>query len=114
MAAGNAVFDKIADPEFLQHVRDISNAFRQSLEGLKDEFPDMIVEVRGKGLLLGLKLADKVNNRELRMAVQARNLLVGTAGDNVLRMAPPLIIGESEAREALEILRGGLRDMQKA
>ena len=48
------------------------------------------------------------------MAVQARNLLVGTAGDNVLRMAPPLIIGESEAREALEILRGGLRDMQKA
>ena len=114
MAAGNAVFDKIADPAFLQHVRDISNAFRQSLEGLKDEFPDMIVEVRGKGLLLGLKLADKVNNRELRMAVQDRNLLVGTAGDNVLRMAPPLIIGESEAREALEILRGGLRDMQKA
>ena len=114
MAAGNAVFDKIADPEFLQHVRDISNAFRQSLEGLKDEFPDMIVEVRGKGLLLGLKLADKVNNRELRMAVQDRNLLVGTAGDNVLRMAPPLIIGESEAREALEILRGGLTDMQKA
>ena len=114
MAAGNAVFDKIADPAFLQHVRDISNAFRQSLEGLKDEFPDMVLEVRGKGLLLGLKLADKVNNRELRMAVQDRNLLVGTAGDNVLRMAPPLIIGESEAREALEILRGGLRDMQKA
>ena len=114
MAAGNAVFDKIADAEFLQHVRDISNAFRQSLEGLKDEFPDMILEVRGKGLLLGLKLADKVNNRELRMAVQARNLLVGTAGDNVLRMAPPLIIGETETREALEILRDGLRDMQTA
>jgi len=114
MAAGNAVFDKISDPAFLQHVRDISNAFRQSLEGLKDEFPDMIVEVRGKGLLLGLKLADHVNNRELRMAVQARNLLVGTAGDNVLRMAPPLIIGETEAREALEILRGGLQDLQKS
>jgi len=61
-----------------------------------------------------LKLADHVNNRDLRMAVQARKLLVGTAGDNVLRMAPPLIIGEGEAREALEILRGGLRDMQKA
>ena len=113
MAAGNAVFDKISDPAFLQHVRDISNAFRQSLEGLKDEFPDMILEVRGKGLLLGLKLADNVNNRELRMAVQDRNLLVGTAGDNVLRMAPPLIIGETEAREALEILRDGLKSMQE-
>jgi acetylornithine/N-succinyldiaminopimelate aminotransferase len=48
------------------------------------------------------------------MAVQDRKLLVGTAGDNVLRMAPPLIIGETEAREALEILRGGLRDMKES
>jgi acetylornithine/N-succinyldiaminopimelate aminotransferase len=112
MAAGNAVFDKISDPAFLQHVRDISNAFRQSLEGLKDEFPDMVLEVRGKGLLLGLKLADHVNNRELRMAVQDRKLLVGTAGDNVLRMAPPLIIGETEAREALEIIRDALGEMK--
>ena len=112
MAAGNAVFDRIADPEFLQHVRDISNAFRQSLEGLKDEFPDMIVDIRGKGLLIGIKLADHVNNRDLRMAVQDRKLLVGTAGDNVLRMAPPLIIGESEAREALGIIREALTAMK--
>jgi len=112
MAAGNAVFDKISTDEFLQHVRDISNAFRQSLEGLKDEFPDMVLEVRGKGLLLGLKLADHVNNRELRMAVQAKKLLVGTAGDNVLRMAPPLIIGETEAREALEIIRSALKELR--
>jgi len=114
MAAGNAVFDKIADPEFLQHVRDVSNAFRQSLEGLKDEFPDMIVDIRGKGLLIGIKLADHVNNRDLRMAVQDRKLLVGTAGDNVLRMAPPLIIDEGEAREALGIIRDALTAMKTA
>ena len=114
MAAGNAVFDRIADPEFLQHVRYISNAFRQSLEGLKDEFPDMIVDIRGKGLLIGIKLADHVNNRDLRMAVQDRKLLVGTAGDNVLRMAPPLIIGEAEAREALGIIRDALAGMKNA
>ena len=114
MAAGNAVFDRIAAPEFLEHVRDISNAFRQSLEGLKDEFPDMVLDIRGKGLLLGLKLADSVNNKELRMAIQDRKMLVGTAGDNVLRMAPPLIIGESEAREALGIIRDALAAMKAA
>ena len=72
----------------------------------------MVLEVRGKGLLLGLKLADHVNNRDLRMAVQDKKLLVGTAGDNVLRMAPPLIIGETEAREALEIIRSALSEMK--
>jgi len=72
----------------------------------------MIVDIRGKGLLIGIKLANHVNNRDLRMAVQDRKLLVGTAGDNVLRMAPPLIIGESEAREALGIIRKALAGMK--
>lgn len=114
MAAGNAVMDIIAEDEFLQNVRDVSNAFRQSLEGLKDEFPDMIEQVRGKGLLLGLKLSDAFNNRELRMILQDHKLLVGTAGDNVLRMAPPLVIGAEESREAVEILRKGLHTLQTA
>jgi acetylornithine/N-succinyldiaminopimelate aminotransferase len=114
MAAGNAVMDVIGEEAFLQNVRDVSNAFRQSLEGLKDEFPDMIEEVRGKGLLLGLKLSDAVNNRDLRMALQDHKLLVGTAGDNVLRMAPPLIIGATESREAIEILRKGLKQLRVA
>jgi acetylornithine/N-succinyldiaminopimelate aminotransferase len=114
MAAGNAVMDVIGEEAFLQNVRDVSNAFRQSLEGLKDEFPEMIEEVRGKGLLLGLKLSDAVNNRDLRMALQEHKLLVGTAGDNVLRMAPPLIIGATESREAIEILRKGLKQLREA
>ena len=114
MAAGNAVMDVIGEEAFLQNVRDVSNAFRQSLEGLKDEFPEMIEEVRGKGLLLGLKLSDAVNNRDLRMALQDHKLLVGTAGDNVLRMAPPLIIGATESREAIEILRKGLKQLRVA
>jgi acetylornithine/N-succinyldiaminopimelate aminotransferase len=114
MAAGNAVMDVIGEEAFLQNVRDVSNAFRQSLEGLKDEFPEMIEEVRGKGLLLGLKLSDAVNNRDLRMALQDHKLLVGTAGDNVLRMAPPLIIGATESREAIEILRKGLKQLREA
>jgi acetylornithine/N-succinyldiaminopimelate aminotransferase len=112
MAAGIAVFDRISDPAFLEHVRDISNKFRQSLAGLKDEFPDLIEDVRGKGLLVGLKM--KVTGDHLVAKTKAldHKLMVGTAGDNVLRMAPPLIIGETEMREALEKLRAVFTDMR--
>ena len=111
MAAGNAVYDRISDPDFLQHVRDISNAFRQSLAGLKDEFPDQIEEVRGKGLLVGLKMTVPGANAEAKTRALAHKLMVGTAGDNVLRMAPPLVIGQTEARKAVETLRTVLREM---
>ena len=111
MAAGNAVYDRISDEGFLQHVRDISNKFRQSLAGLKDEFPDQIEEVRGKGLLVGLKMKRDGANVALKTAALDHKLMVGTAGDNVLRMAPPLVIGDAEAREAVGILRTVLRGM---
>lgn len=112
MAAGIAVWDRISDPDFLEHVRDIANKFRQALAGLKDEFPDQIEDVRGKGLLIGLKM--KVEGAHLTAKAKALNhkLMVGVAGDNVLRMAPPLVIGETEVREAMETLRTVLGEMQ--
>lgn len=112
MAAGIAVFDRISDPEFLEHVRDISNKFRQSLAGLKDEFPDLIEDVRGKGLLVGLKMKVTGDHLVAKNKALDHKLLVGTAGDNVLRMAPPLIIGEGEMREAMDKLRAVLTDMR--
>ena len=111
MAAGIAVFDTISDPDFLEHVRDISNKFRQALVGLKDEFPNLIEDVRGKGLLIGLKMRQPGDNLKARMAALNHKLMVGTAGDNVLRMAPPLVIGETEVREAMETLRDVFREM---
>ena len=111
MAAGIAVFDNISEPDFLEHVRDISNKFRQALVGLKDEFPDLIEDVRGKGLLIGLKMRQPGDNLKARTTALNHKLMVGTAGDNVLRMTPPLVIGETEVREAMETLRDVFREM---
>jgi acetylornithine/N-succinyldiaminopimelate aminotransferase len=106
MAVGHAVWDELTKPELLEHVRRISGHFTQSLEGLKDTHPDLVVDVRGKGLLRGLKLA--VDPLPVRTACFERGLLCGTAGDNVLRFAPPFIIDEKDVSEAIGIIDASL------
>ncbi|MEQ1708180.1 MAG: aspartate aminotransferase family protein [Terricaulis sp.] len=108
MAVGNAVFDEISKPEFLERVRAISNHLGQSLEGLKDRHPDLVVDVRGKGLLRGLKL--KIDPKDVQAKLRARKVLVGVAGDNVLRLAPPLIINEAQIGQAIDALDLALAD----
>jgi acetylornithine/N-succinyldiaminopimelate aminotransferase len=72
----------------------------QQLEGLKDRFPDVIVEVRGKGLLLGVKLIP--NNREfMGWARDHAQLLVAGGGDNLVRILPPLNLSIEDAQEAI-------------
>ena len=102
MAVGNAVFDELTKPGFLEHVVKVSNFLKQQFEGLKDEYPDVVEDVRGKGLLIGMKL--KKTALDVRKMALAKGLLAGSAGDNVLRMAPPLIITEDHVREAVKIL----------
>ena len=106
MAVGHAVWDELTKPELLEHVRRVSGHFTQSLEGLKDTHPDLIVDVRGKGLLRGLKLS--VDPLPVRTACFERGLLCGTAGDNVLRFAPPFIIDEKDVSEAIGIIDASL------
>ena len=106
MAVGHAVWDELTKPELLEHVRRISGHFTQSLEGLKDTHPDLVVDVRGKGLLRGLKLS--VDPLPVRTACFERGLLCGTAGDNVLRFAPPFIIDEKDVSEAIGIIDASL------
>ncbi|WP_371396830.1 aspartate aminotransferase family protein [Fretibacter rubidus] len=103
MAVGNAVFDEISKPEFLDNVNRVSNFLVQQFEGLKDEFPDVVVELRGKGLLCGMQL--KKPAVEVRKMLLERKMLGGSAGDNTLRLAPPLIITEDHVREAIAIMR---------
>jgi acetylornithine/N-succinyldiaminopimelate aminotransferase len=110
MAVGHAALDLMLEDGFMENVIQVSNFLKQQFEGLKDEFPDMIEELRGKGLLMGIKL--KVPNVDVRMKVMEHGLLVGTAGDNVLRMAPPLIITEDHVREAISALRKALTDIK--
>ncbi|KRE21438.1 acetylornithine aminotransferase [Bosea sp. Root483D1] len=99
MAVGNAVLDIILAPGFLDQVQKTALRLRQSLAQLKDHHPDVIEEIRGEGLMLGLKL--KTLNTDFVAQARAAGLLVVAAGDDVVRLLPPLIIGESEVAEAV-------------
>jgi len=99
MAVGNAVLDVVLEDGFLEHVRDIALVFRQGLAALKDRFPEVIEDVRGEGLMLGIKA--KIPVADLLKAVRAEKLLGVPAGDNVLRLLPPLTVTAEEAREGL-------------
>jgi acetylornithine/N-succinyldiaminopimelate aminotransferase len=94
MAVGNAVLDVVLEDGFLDHVAKLGLRLKQRLAALKDEHGEIIEEVRGQGLMLGLKC--KVPNQKLIEALRARKMLSVQAGDNVVRLLPPLIIGEAE------------------
>ena len=102
MAGANAAFDLLNAPETLENVRDIAGYLGQQLAGLKDRHPEVIEEIRGKGLLIGLKL--KPNNREFMAAARDEKLLVAGGGDNCVRLLPSLLFTREEAREAIETL----------
>lgn len=99
MAVGNAVLDVVLEDGFLENVRDTALVFRQGLASLKDRFPDVIEDVRGEGLMLGLKA--KVPNTELLLAMRDEHLLGVPAGDNVIRLLPPLTVTAEEARDGI-------------
>ena len=94
MSVGNAVLDVVLEDGFLDHVAKMGLRLKQRLAALKDEHGEIIEEVRGQGLMLGLKC--KLPNQKLIEALRARKMLSVQAGDNVVRLLPPLIIGETE------------------
>jgi len=98
-AMGSAVLDVTLAPGFLDHVRRIALLFKQRLAELKDRHPAVIAEVRGEGLLIGLRCV--VPNVKLIDALRAEKMLAPGAGDNVVRLLPPLIAGEAEIGEAI-------------
>ncbi len=100
MAVGNAVLDIVLAPGFLDRVRRSAILFRQRLAEIKDRHPNVVADVRGEGLLLGL--AAVCPNGELVDALRAEKLLAVAAGDNVVRMLPPLIIEEPDIAEAID------------
>ncbi|HEY2034576.1 MAG TPA: aspartate aminotransferase family protein [Rhizomicrobium sp.] len=102
MAVGNAVLDVVLADGFLERVRDVANYAKQQLGSLIAEYPDVFEDVRGQGLMLGLKM--KVPNTEFLDALRAHHMLAVGAGANVIRLLPPLIIDESHVREAVKLL----------
>lgn len=110
MAVGNAVLDLALAEGFLEHVRDVSLVFRQGLASLKDRFPEMIEEIRGEGLMLGIKA--KIPSADMLKAIRAEKLLAVPAGDNVIRLLPPLTVTADEAREGMARIERALTALQ--
>jgi acetylornithine/N-succinyldiaminopimelate aminotransferase len=102
MAIGNATLDVILAPGFLDHVAKLGLVLRQRLAELKDRRPGVIEEVRGEGLMVGLKL--KVPPADFAEAAMAQKILVIPAGDNVVRLVPPLVVAEEEIAEGVRRL----------
>jgi acetylornithine/N-succinyldiaminopimelate aminotransferase len=102
MAVGNAVLDVILEPGFLQEVERKSLLLKQRLAELKDRHPGVIAEVRGFGLLTGLRTL--VPNTEFIVAARAQKLILIGAGDNVARLLPPLIVTDADIGEAINRL----------
>lgn len=109
MAVGNAVLDVVLEDGFLEDVARKSLLLKQGLAGIADEFPDVIEGVRGTGLMLGLKC--KVPNTEVNLALRGQKLLAVPAGDNVVRLLPPLTVTDAEIRDGLERIRAGARTL---
>ncbi|NVN88542.1 MAG: aspartate aminotransferase family protein [Rhodopseudomonas sp.] len=99
VAASNAVLDVMLKPGFFDHVNRISLLLKQKLASVVDRHPDVLSEVRGEGLLIGLKAV--VPSADLVAALRAQKLLTVGAGDNVVRLLPPLIVSEAEIEDAV-------------
>ncbi len=102
MTVANAVLDVALEPGFLERVQRIANRLRQHLARLADDHGEVIEEVRGLGLMIGLRC--RCANGDLIAALRERGLLAVAAGDNVVRLLPPLIIDEDHVGAAVDIL----------
>ena len=103
MSVGNAVLDQILKKGFLKNVQNISKYFYTKLNILKAEFPNVITEVRGLGLLTGIKIS---RNQNLFIKKALKNkLLTIRAAENVIRLLPPLNVKKENIDEAIAILR---------
>ena len=99
MSAANAVLDVMLEPGFLDRVRRTGLFFKQRLAEIKDQYSSVISEVRGEGLLVGVRAG--VPAGELVDALRAEKMIAVAAGDNVVRLLPPLIISEQEIAEGI-------------
>ncbi|ABE38133.1 aspartate aminotransferase family protein [Rhodopseudomonas pseudopalustris] len=99
VAAANAVLDVMLKPGFFDHAKRMSLILKQKLAGIVDRYPQVLSEVRGEGLLIGLKAV--VPSGDLVAALRDQKLLTVGAGDNVVRLLPPLIVDEAEIEEAV-------------
>jgi acetylornithine/N-succinyldiaminopimelate aminotransferase len=110
MAAGQAVFDVVANEEFLADVRIKGERLRSALEQMIPNHDDLFDSVRGVGLMLGIKM--KTDSRAFVTYLRERGILTVAAGDNVVRVLPPLVIEEEHIREFVDGLSAAAADYE--
>ena len=111
VAAAEAVLDAVANEEFLAQVRATSERLRSRLEQFIGNYPDLFELVRGKGLMLGIKMKFETRGFVAHLRDQ-HQLLTVAAGDNTLRLVPPLVIGDAEIDEFFDKLSAGAASYQ--
>jgi acetylornithine/N-succinyldiaminopimelate aminotransferase len=111
-AVGSEVLDVVLEPGFLEGVQAKALRLRQGLASLKDQYPDLVVDVRGQGLLCGIKV--NALPADVMAAALGERLLVVGAGDNVVRLLPPLIVTDSEISEGVARLSRALANVSKS
>lgn len=111
MAVGNAVLDVILEPGFLDHVARMGLLLKQRLAELKDLHPTIVGDIRGEGLMMGVQTLPL--NTDVIAAAREEKLIVLAAGDNVVRLLPPLIVNESDINEAINRLARACSAIEK-
>jgi acetylornithine/N-succinyldiaminopimelate aminotransferase len=111
-AVGSAVLEVVLEPGFLESVQQKALRLRQGLARLQDQFPSLVTEVRGQGLLAGIKV--NAAPAEVVAAALAERLLVVGAGDNVVRVLPPLTVADHEISEGIDRLSRALSHVSKS
>jgi acetylornithine/N-succinyldiaminopimelate aminotransferase len=112
MSAANATLDIMLAPGFFEGVQRTALVLKQRLAEIKDRYPSLIAEVRGEGLLIGLRAL--VPAGELVDAIRAEKMITVSSGDNVVRLLPPLIVGEPEIAEGIARLDRACATLSRA
>jgi acetylornithine/N-succinyldiaminopimelate aminotransferase len=113
-AVGNAVVEEITAPGFLDDVKRKAGLLRQRLAELADAHPDIVAEIRGEGLMLGVRLHETTVNGDFVAAGRANGLLTVPAGANVVRILPPLNIADDDLAEGVARLDATCRAVKAA
>ena len=113
MAVANAVLDEMLKKNFLKNVREVGSFLKNELIKIQQKFPDLIDEIRGEGLMLGIKINAKIENGIVVKKFIDNFLLTIPAGENVIRVLPPLIITKKHVIEAIKKIDKSLKELKK-
>lgn len=112
MAVANAVLEEMLKENFLKNVQEVGSFFKNELIKIQQKFPDLVDEIRGEGLMLGIKINAKIENGIVVKKFIDNHFLTIPAGENVIRILPPLIITKKHVLEAIEKINKSLNELK--